>query len=368
MLYKRLILIILCVLLLFIAGNFDMREPDDLAFVAALGIDEKEGGGYNFTFQFVNPLNIGAGGEMSGSENALRIMEADGSSFFEAVNTVHNLLSKRLTFGQLKLVLFSEKTARGGMLHFLNDFAHASDFNLNAFCAVSEGAARDYLMQIEPPLESNPIKHYDMIFRHGYSGRIESETLCDVYFKMSSNEAGIITYIIPENTEEKNEKSIGGAAFSSLCYSGDKPVAVLSEHENRLSYMLLAKLWASYFDYANSTVTFIQRRPVKCTVNTTADVPEISITIPLTAKFLKSGEDINKKISETEIALAKDVENFLIKTSREYGCDFTNLGGYSRRNFKTLKEFSRYNWKEKYKNARFKVTVCLSPESSGALY
>ncbi len=107
-------------------------------------------------------------------------------------------------------------------------------------------------------------------------------------------------------------------------------------------------------------------------VDTSSDVPEISVTIYCEAKVLTIGENYNYSDSKVlkdlsahaHKYLKENIENYLNKTSKELNSDIAGFSQYAIRNFLTLDKWDNYNWASKYENANFNVDVDIDVTSS----
>lgn len=101
-------------------------------------------------------------------------------------------------------------------------------------------------------------------------------------------------------------------------------------------------------------------------------VPHISVKIDVEAYGLTLDKNINYETHEavdklSEIAqkyLEEQFNNYFNIVSREYGTDIDYFAIKTLSNFSTMNEWRDYNWKEKFKNAEFDVSVDVNVVSS----
>ena len=101
-------------------------------------------------------------------------------------------------------------------------------------------------------------------------------------------------------------------------------------------------------------------------------VPHISVKMDIEAYGLTLDKNINyktheavEKLSEiTQQYLEEQFNNYFNIISREYGTDIDYFAIKALSNFRTMKEWRDYNWKEKFKNAEFDVSVDVNVVSS----
>lgn len=100
-------------------------------------------------------------------------------------------------------------------------------------------------------------------------------------------------------------------------------------------------------------------------INTSKENPIISIKLNLTAKTLNGQEDLDFSKSETLNKLNESLKNYLTlqiktylnKTSKEYKADINDFYRIAKKNFLTLTDYKKYNWKNKYENAEFNIDI-----------
>ena len=91
-------------------------EPNDLAYVVAVGIDDADGADYDFTLQIANPQAISGGSSEEGGEGGRETVTditITAPTVFSAVNIANHLYSKQLSLAHTKLIAVSEELARG---------------------------------------------------------------------------------------------------------------------------------------------------------------------------------------------------------------------------------------------------------------
>lgn len=110
----------------------------------------------------------------------------------------------------------------------------------------------------------------------------------------------------------------------------------------------------------------------KTKINTSNDTPDINIECDLFGKILSLGStgdfsnsETLKKINDSANSeLTKLLLGYLNKTSKEFKTDIDNFANIAKKNFKTIPDFSKYNWAQKYENANFNVKINTNITSS----
>lgn len=168
---KRISLSVLLVLILpvLLCGCYDSREIDETAYLIALGIDAAEGGGFTYTLQFSAPLATvegGGGGGGSGEEeknSTVTNLSISAPDFYTARNMTNNFLSKNINMSHLKLIVFSNKVDEHGFLNHSRFLLREREIRPHTAVAVTLGGAKEYLEAVNPQLEANTAKYYELM-------------------------------------------------------------------------------------------------------------------------------------------------------------------------------------------------------------
>lgn len=177
---------------------------------------------------------------------------------------------------------------------------------------------------------------------------------------------------------------IGGTAI----FKDEKLVGKLSSDETAFHIMLtsILKSYTTTLDVnesednafnnqtSSSNVNITQTGKAKIKVDTNGNRPRIDIKIPLNIVVLDTpaGEydylnsnyvsSVKKKVTEV---LDKKMENYINKIQKEYNTDLAEFYKYSRKNFLTAREYTEYNFKEKFKDAKIDVKFDITFNDAG---
>ncbi len=416
--------------LLLLTGCTRAIEPNDLAYIVAVGIDKNEDAkAYDITLQIANPQAISGGSDEGGGEGGKKTITnitVTSTDIFSAVNIANHLYSKDLSLAHTKLMVFCDEIAREGELKGLSEtIARSEEIRPNTFLSVVKGSAKEYLASIEPTNEVNPVKYYEVIYDVDYTGYIPKNQNRHFYAYEQTPER---ENVLPLSAVKKDSGESGGEQKdgSSGENESDKPLPDTGTqndfagfeymHKNYLAgeialegdiktqtcgmaifrdgkmidecgsveallYNILTGDYVmSEISYKNSktpeepvTVVQSQRKRPKVSVDIEGERPKIKVNIYLEAdlRTLNEGYVIEMDIDDFEEQVTAEIktatEKFLYKTAREYNSDIIGFGSHIKSKFKTFDEFSAYGWQERYPLAEFDIDVEFRIRRSGLI-
>lgn len=383
------------ILVFILCGCSDATEPDTLGYVVAIGIDkaEKEEAKFDITLQFANAAKISGGASQEGGKGGQESIEnitVTAPGIYTAVNIANHIISKTFTLAHTKLIVFSEDISKQGVEDLLETIGRSSDIRPNTYFAVSKGKAKDFLEAVNPETEVNPVRYYTMIFENDYSGFIPQNLSQDFYFYAGSEEKSSVLpmcavskqkgtdifndtgyqyrledYSAGDVPTENSETEVMGMAI----FEHDKMIGEMGDIETEIFNILTGEYKSSYVSYHYSktpddpiTVLQQQNKKPKIKVDTSSDIPKISVKVFLEADFNSSTPEvavedyIDEFANEVIQEIKTEINDFLNKTI-QIGTDIVGFGSYAKRNFIDAAAFSKYKWKEKYINSQFDVDV-----------
>jgi spore germination protein KC len=141
--FKIIAVLFLC---LAVSGCANSRKLKDLAIVEGLGIDSAEQG-TSLTFQVLS-MNTGGSAQTSGEKMTVNISET-GRDIPAAEAGISESLSKRLFFGQNKIIVIGRELAERGMDDCLGYVAQSSDSRGDVSVCMSSDTAKAVLSSSE---------------------------------------------------------------------------------------------------------------------------------------------------------------------------------------------------------------------------
>lgn len=366
--YRMLLWVLACFLL---CGCYDVIEPNEIAYVVAMGIDETDQEGiYEFTIQFAKTTQISGGSSEEGGKAGNEITDLiaiKAPTIYSGINLANHSVSKRFTLAHTKLFVISEELAKKGVLELSDAIGRNSDIRPNIYLAVSHGKAKDYLEAVKPVAEVNPVNYYHLIFESQYSGFVPKNMIQDFYCQVRSdykscvlpitgvnqtnleknknnegqdnkdqesqnteldsngdtktplNESGfeyrVYQYVAGDSDiEKKNPSEVMGMAI----FKRDKMVGVMSEIEGELYNILTGQYQNSYVTFHTGgdsdkpvTVQMSESRNPEKKIEITPDHPKVSVKVFLEAELVSESvqDPIDGRVDEFEETAKEELKN-----------------------------------------------------------
>lgn len=204
--------------LIFILSGCTGEEPNNIGYITAVGIDKTEEG-YLYTIQFANPTNISGGASEEGGSGG-KIVEnisVQAPSLYAGINNANMITSKILSLSHAQLIVTSEEVAKSDMKELNDMFSRNNDIRPDIYFAVAENAG-NYLEEVKPVLELNPVKYYNLTYNKKHGNAIPKNTIADFYFASVSGDADCplpFAGVAKSNQEEKSDTDAGSGGGGS---------------------------------------------------------------------------------------------------------------------------------------------------------
>ena len=362
------------ILILSFSGCYDANEPNDYAYVVAIGVDKaKEKNEYEISVQFAKPSQISGGASEQGGTGGetLGLVTVEAPTIYSGINVANNIVSKRFQLSHTKIIVISEEIAKDGMNDIIDTIVRSSDLRPNMYIAVAKGGAKEYLASVKPEMEINPVKYYQLIFENDAAEFVPKSVSQKIYFYINSKERDVILPLVSKSNEEPKEKSdnkgqekngsndeqennidlpktdaetnyegfeymmkeyIAGnivankknksEAMGMAVFDEDKMVGELHDIETELYNIVNGTFKTNYntfYNYKNPDVPIVmqtrQYKPPKITVKTENNSPKISIDISMEGSLISVSGDtlVEEDIYDYEEEIEKYIEEALGK-------------------------------------------------------
>ena len=374
---------------------------DNLDFVLSLGIDVSESDDsklkVSFEFTKVSDYSPDSGGGSS-SENKPIINTVEASSIDSAINLMNAHMGKELKLSHCKLIVFSEKVAEKGISDEVYSLINNVQIRPSANIIVSKCDSKYYLENLKPNVENYVTKYYEVFTNSGkYTGYTTDATIGDFFYSMSTNTCEPFAILAGMSDNNSNDyKDINNITAGNMpvdskrlaqtvgiaVFKDDRMVGELDALET-LSFSILAGRVNNFLvsvpnpndsnDYID--ISLYDDMSSKIKVNIVNDSPYVTVDVKLsgiigTTSFNSNylNEATLEEISSyTASYLESNISQFLYKTSKEYHSDISCVGKRSLKCFSTWQDYEAYNWKDRYRDAFFKVNVDVNVKSGSLI-
>ncbi|MCD8181395.1 MAG: hypothetical protein LUF26_07955 [Firmicutes bacterium] len=211
---RVIITIIIVVLALSLSGCMG-TEPNEIAYIVALGIDEGDNDSYKITVQYAKTAQISGGASEEGGKAGSEIVDnvtVEAPNIYSGIGTANYIVSKTFSLSHAKLIVFSEEVAEKGLKSLIETFARSDELRPDVFIAVAVGGANEYLTSVNPEMEVNPAQYYQLIYQKNNLMGIPSGEAKDFFFGIST---GDYDSIIPVAGVIETQESDGSGSESS---------------------------------------------------------------------------------------------------------------------------------------------------------
>ncbi|NLX76006.1 MAG: Ger(x)C family spore germination protein [Clostridiaceae bacterium] len=412
---KTVLLLLVTISMVFTSGCFDAIEPDEMAYVVALGLDDGTDDNLIITLLLAVPIAVGVGPEPGEIDNATNMITVAAPTILGGINVINSLISKRVNFTQTKLIVISKELAEKGVERFINTFIRFREFRPDTYIGISRGRAEEFLKESKPVLEINPSKHFELVMESfKYTGFSSGSTIEEFYSKMecTCNEAVAVLLDISQIEETgdlagvlANRKNSDGEVLEgdytatdmpvvyenkvrqmgSAVFKGDKMVGELTGRETFYYLMVSGKLGEIRYTMpepdiaahsrAYVTLRLSRARKPEVRVKIKDDKPVVNIRISLEGDILavtgnndySTGESLKKLENYASDYIRRNVVSFLEKTRDDFNSDICFIGKSVKKTFLFWEDWIKFNWTDKYKNAQFVVDVEVKIRRSGVM-
>lgn len=387
--------ILLLLLPLFLSGCYDSREIDETAYIVALGIDKGEGGEYSYTFQFSYPLAIsgeGEGGDAppkqdeggEGKNSTVRNLTINAPDFYVAKNMINNFMSKNIDMSHLKLIVFSAKVDEDALENHSQLLLREREIRPHTAIAVAAESASGYLEKVNPELEANTSKYYELMSLRSNNVYAPTKRLHDFVDEIAADgnsavlpiaitgsktaefpaDSSVPEWVSAHHSTVSSDRSVlyGMAVFK------DGKLTSAMDGDSAMIYNLLSQSIESCTitvkDKHNpeSTISLRLIIPQKAGYKIDTDTKQITVTQDLQAEFLggalpKGYRTKDELFSYANSVLSNRIQDYFTDLSKEKSADIMKLRNCLRKSFSTWEEWNSFNWNDFYKNTKFNIKI-----------
>ena len=202
---------------LFTTGCFDRTELEEQAFLIIIGFDNPRPDVYTVIARMAIPSKLsgtsGQGGGASGSgdfDQGTPIVAAQGRTIHEALSLMNMGIERKINLSHLSAIIFSEKTAKKGLLPYLRTLSRYREFRRNHYLFISHGNLQKLMKAQKPLMESSATRYMEDLHlisgSLGYAPSIQVEQYLNALYSPSIDPILPVLSVNSEKTEHKNTK------------------------------------------------------------------------------------------------------------------------------------------------------------------
>ena len=412
------------ILFVLLLTSCSYNEPNDIAYVVAVGFDKAKNNTYDITIQFAKPKQISGGASEEGGKGGdiVENITIEAPNVYSGINVANNILSKKFTLSHAKLVVFSQEVATDGVEEIVDTMIRSEALRPDVYIAVSTDDAREYLENVKPIIEVNPAKYYQLIYERSDGGGVPKTDLQQFYF---DTKTGTNCSVVPiagitkskdgeegqsggngeeEKKPQKNENnkdapinersfekdvknyragevaiynSNKSEAMGMALFRNNKLVSILGGIDSELYNMLTGKLNKSYISFENSlsnmpiTLKLNQRRRPSFDIDLKKKEVNIGLYLESDIYSIPTNYDSVEQIEDIEAEARESIntgaEEFIRRCQEKYGFDVLHLGNKIKSKFLTLKSYEDYDFKNHFTDFKINVETDMEIRRSGLI-
>jgi spore germination protein KC len=409
---KRILLPVLLLIALTLNGCWDRRELESLALVQSLGLDKVPGGkGITVTAMIAIPAKLKGGGGGGGGESGggggggtgVFLISKQAPTIFEAFNLINSTVNREVSLLQNSIILFGEDLAKQGIQKWVDSMVRYRELRRTLNIFICQGQAID-IMKVKPKLEANPAAYFrDFSRLTRFSGMFPMTTLSDFMdryeAKAQENYAPLFGRFHRQDPDEYQQSSGGGEksdgdqqkgggggqsgssgkppeakdvrVLGTAIFKGDKMVGTFDIYETQILEILTHNFHEAMLSIGDPLKKDCQisyrlmatgKPKIKYIHKNNQDRFQVSIKMEAELNGIQSGIDYSDLQKENLLSslIAHELKariQRVIKKAQQYNTDVFGFGIKVRNTILTGKDWDRYNWPDKFKNAKFDVAT-----------
>ncbi|MFC9539846.1 Ger(x)C family spore germination protein [Lysinibacillus sp. NPDC056959] len=380
---------LLMILTLLLSGCWSKRELNELAIVAALGIDKVDNE-FDISVQVVIPGEISSKQPTSGRSPVITY-HSKGATVFEAIRKMTTLTARKLYFSHLQIVVLGDELATEGIGKPLDLISRDHEFRNDFDVIVAHDATAEEVLNVLTPIEKVPATKLLNSLRTSAKswGTTQSIKIDEIINTLNSKENSVVMSAIEiqgdknvgmEQINVKRSKSPVLLKYAGLAvFKEDKLIGLLSEDESRSLGFLKDKIESTIETLTcpkggtlSTEITHSKTKikgkfkngspKINVSIDVNQNVGEVECDIDLTKE--KSLHYINKK---TEELIKKRIEKTISTVQQNYRVDIFGFGeALHRTNPKEWKKIKK-EWLTIFQELPVKVEVHVNTQGLGTM-
>lgn len=331
-LYKKAVLALLFVGMgMSICSCADYREIENESYAVMIGIDEGvTDSTYSYSIRLMNEDN--------------GIIIQSGESLGDVINKLSAQKSKSLSLKNLRILAISYDLAETGVLKFIEPIIEDTSTKNSIMLAICSDSAEKFVSA----KRFGSMQEIELtVNNEGKSNVYDSISINKVYNAIfSTTKDPSAAYVV--NGDGDNEDSISG----TVMFSGEKAVGYLDGDETAIVKAINGKLKDYKLGFNGDEYSVSSKGAAKITLDNNIAQIEIRVTCSMGSKSVDKLPDnlksmLTKRLNET------------INDISDAGSDILGIGYEAAKNYKTIDQFEKAEFKQKFKNLKLKAKISI---------
>jgi spore germination protein KC len=372
---RWLLFALICTVSILNGGCWDRIEINDMAFVMATGIDALPNKKIKVSIQLALPTGGGQSPSQpaSNQEKSFIVETSSGVDIWGTSSKIQEKLSRKVFTAHRRILIIGEQLAKQGIGPILDAFVRHPDSRLRTYVLVAKGSTAEKLLNVDYPLEKEPIEGLREIF-HSKVGL--TVNLRDVLKEMPANKSIVLPAVELVNNGEEGKKifRLNGAAV----FYHDKLAGYLNDQKTRELVWLRreqqqAELTVSIpkirgnisANVINTSVSMKARKINGQLVMYINALTKLEINENQTSIDLSEMNNI--KMIERMFAgsLKKQLNSALNEVQHKYKSDVAGFGQVIHRTYPRDWKKMKQNWDQEFPNMKFVVQTEVKIRNTG---
>lgn len=331
-LYKKAVLSILFIgMVMSICSCADYREIENESYAVMIGIDEGiTDSTYSYSIRLMN-------------EDSDIIIQS-GGSIGDVINKLSAQRARSLSLKNLRILAISYDLAETGVLKFIEPIIEDTSTKNSIMLAICSDSAEKFVSA----KRFGSMQEIELtVNNEGKSNIYDSVSVNKVYNAIfSTTKDPSAAYVV--NGESDNEDNISG----TVMFSGEKAVGTLDGDETAIIKAINGKLEDYTLTFDGDEYFVSSKGAAKITLN--KNIVQIDIHVSCS----KGGKSIEKLPDNLKSMLTKRL-NETIDDISVAGSDILGIGYEAAKNYKTIDQFEKAEFKQKFKNLKLKAKISI---------
>jgi|GEM_PF-3608256 len=390
-----------------LSGCWDRLDPENMAFIMAVGVDPGPSSNFIYTFAVAMPKssNAAAGGDSSGGsqEQIVDVFSQEASNLTAALMASQSYVARRLTLIHSKVFVLGESLARKGVMPVLGEVVRNDEFRRTVNVITTKGRADTFIHSIKPTMEKDINLWFELELDPHNIGAVtpHHSRFHDFIVDMEQPGTGATTIlsaarpdiergkarIADEDSDKKASQPIEGDQyagtlhrsgetpidfFGSAVYRGERMVGFLTAYETIMMNMLRGEFEKTTLEFRDpsdekltlSIIMSAQKKP-DMDIKRNKDEIEVSFKVRMEGDLIGSFSKLDYTLPQNQKKLETSVEEqlrdrtskILDKTMHQWSTDCFHIGNHVRATFPTLQDWYAFKWRDHIKETKYRLDI-----------